>query len=159
MKIVKEIEEDSTLPTFEEATSPWQLIIYAKHLLKQNPACSGAYIVLAEAHILRKEYQLAIEAYRKALELIPNNCDIHYKLAVLLCRFSSNIEESVEHFRLAMELKPKEPKFVSAYAEMLIFINKPEEALFFAQTAAALDPENLTYKNLFLSFCSLHKQK
>ncbi len=141
-------ESDTTFITLEELTNPWQLLVYAKRITQEYPISIGAYIIVGNTHTLRKEYVQAVSAYKTALDLSPFNCVLHYKLALLLWRYSSNIEGALEHFKMAVYLKPDEAKFVYSYAEALLLVGKLEDALFFAKAAVALDPENIAYKDL-----------
>jgi tetratricopeptide (TPR) repeat protein len=146
----KKENEEISYPSFDEAINSWQLIIYANYLLKSNPKCLGAYLILIKAYILRGEYKAAIEACRSALDLSPNNAGLHNKLAILLWKMSSDIQVALEHFKKAIELEPEKIKFIIDYVEALTLVkNSNEEALFFCQAALALDPNNVWTKNLY----------
>ena len=150
MDLIDNKATEIVYPSLDEIINPWQLVLYANQLIREDPDCVGAWILLTKLYILRREYVAAISSCRRALELSPNSANLHSKLAVLLFRTEYMVEAG-EHFKKAMHLEPESAKFVIDYAEFLLTFGRMDEALFYCQIAVALDPENIWYKNLFYS--------
>jgi len=64
------------------------------------------YIVIAEMFMKDEEYEKAMEAYRKALELDQNNIEARYHLGILLSDRMNNIQAALEEFEVIRRLSP-----------------------------------------------------
>jgi tetratricopeptide (TPR) repeat protein len=75
------------------------------------PAAIGAdsaadYRRQAVAYSHRKQWDKAIELYRRALAAEPEDADTHYNLALAL-KYKGEAAASVEEFERAVKLKPE----------------------------------------------------
>jgi tetratricopeptide (TPR) repeat protein len=61
---------------------------------------------LGVSYMKEKYYDMAIDEYQKALELNPNDPDIHYNLAILYDDCSRNPKRAIQHYQKYLELRP-----------------------------------------------------
>jgi tetratricopeptide (TPR) repeat protein len=64
---------------------------------------SDVYVNIANIYTIDKKPALAIENYRKALELSPKDGEIHYNFAATL-EFDSQFEAAIKHYQEAIDL-------------------------------------------------------
>jgi tetratricopeptide (TPR) repeat protein len=99
--------------------------------------------------------QEAIECYRKAIELDPNNAIIHNDLGLSL-HYQGKDEEAIECYQKAIELDPNNATIHSNLGLSLHNQGQDTEAIKCYRKAIELDPNNATiHSNLGLS---LHNQ-
>ncbi len=70
-----------------------------------------------------------IAAYKKALEVNPNNAEVLNNLAYLLASKDMEIETAMEYAKKALELYPNQPGIMDTYAYVLIKMNKYNDAM------------------------------
>jgi tetratricopeptide (TPR) repeat protein len=85
----------------------------------------------------------AIEQYRKALELNPENVHVHQRLGFLLYHVNHQFEEGLAHTREALRLDPRNAFAHSDLGVALLRQNQPDLALAHLQTASATLPRSL----------------
>jgi len=74
-------------------------------LIKKNPDCSEAYLLLGTACIGNGDLDHAMKLLKKAIKVDPSNRDAHYNLCQLLIRLDEpDFEEAATHYRIAVEL-------------------------------------------------------
>jgi cytochrome c-type biogenesis protein CcmH/NrfG len=73
---------------------------------RRNPANAAAWIELGNAYFDADQTKKSIEAYRKALEVQPNNADVVTDMGVML-RKDGKPKEAVEAFDRAIAINPK----------------------------------------------------
>lgn len=87
----------------------------ADHLIGIDPSDAKSYIVRAWAHQYRKEYDLAISDYRRALELNPN-----LALNLFTMSWSEAVAglaaDATEHAQMALKLSPRDIDIWLAWA-------------------------------------------
>ncbi|NWF92621.1 MAG: tetratricopeptide repeat protein [Syntrophaceae bacterium] len=72
--------------------------------LKRLPV---AYLYLGNAYLLKNEFKIASDYYRKAIEKDPNNADAHNNLAWLYYLRRENLDEAENLALRALELNPQ----------------------------------------------------
>lgn len=72
----------------------------------QNPANTAAWIELGNAYFDTDQIKKSIDAYRKALELQPNNADVVTDMGVML-RKDGRPQEAIQAFDRAIAVNPK----------------------------------------------------
>lgn len=89
---------------------------------------------VAKSHLLKGRIllemgrmEVALESFDRALELDPKLTEGHYYEGVVYERFGQG-QKALDAYKAAMELDPSNAQFVVAAAEMLIDMNKLEEA-------------------------------
>ena len=73
---------------------------------RRNPANAAAWVELGNAYFDSDQVKSSIEAYRKALELQPNNADVVTDMGVML-RKDGRPKDAVEAFDRAIAINPK----------------------------------------------------
>jgi cytochrome c-type biogenesis protein CcmH/NrfG len=73
---------------------------------RRNPANAAAWVELGNAYFDSDQVKQSIEAYRKALELQPNNADVATDMGVML-RKDGRPQDAVQAFDRAIAINPK----------------------------------------------------
>lgn len=89
---------------------------------------------VAKSHLLRGRVliemgrlEAALVSVDKAIELKPEEAESHYYRGIIFERFS-NAEEALTNYRAAIEHDTTDPQYVVAAAEMLILLDRLDEA-------------------------------
>ena len=112
-------------------------------LEKIDPEATQFYHLSNDAFELMEKNQLpeAIEKWRKALRLDPDNAATHFSLAVSLS--GNNQEgEAVEEYRKACGLDPHHASWFDHFAVSLALTGDPDAAVANWQQSLTLDPSN-----------------
>jgi tetratricopeptide (TPR) repeat protein len=94
---------------------------------------------LATESLKKRQYPVAIDEWRKAVELGPTEALPRNNLGVSLVE-SGKVEEAIPHYRKALELNPEYPEAHNNLGVALVKAGKPEEALPHYQRALELNP-------------------
>nr|MBF0220768.1 tetratricopeptide repeat protein [Desulfobulbaceae bacterium] len=87
-----------------------QAIIVLNHVLKLDPAHSGAIYKKCKLHLKRKEYELAITGFEELITENTDNADLFYLLSVAYSRIDQ-IDKAIASLQKAIELDPEESKY------------------------------------------------
>ena len=87
-----------------------------------------------------KLFESAIESAKLALELDPNEPEVHRIMGALKLWFERDHDMAKYHFEKARELCPSDVFIISRYAIMLIYFGEFEKALAELERAKRLDP-------------------
>ncbi|MFQ5568749.1 MAG: tetratricopeptide repeat protein [Rhodothermales bacterium] len=103
----------------------------------------GARVYIAEGNEARNkgEFERAVAAYRKALEIDPRNVIAHYNLGTLLGQLKAD-DEAMTYFRAAIELDPNHRDARFNLATALSRAGRFEEALHHFDRVLSLDAED-----------------
>lgn len=96
-------------------------------------------------------------AYRRALELDPNNPTVYQWYALTLA-FAERYDESIALYRRALELDPLSPIINKSYGDVLSFARHFDEAIGQYQRVIELDP-SFPYAHRELGTCYYFKNK
>ena len=80
------------------------------------------------------------KAFRKAIEINPNNAMAHMALSHLL-NILGRPDEAMEHIEIALELDPLNPMIWSFYGVDLVFARRFDEAIKAAEEALRIEPK------------------
>lgn len=122
---------------YEEAQRLYQ------HVVAAQPALADAWLGLAAAHEGRGEVGSAIAAYRRALQLDPDNAEALAALAELTAAGNASAQASV--LRAALARRPEAPSLHAALGRLLAAENRWSEARGAFEAAAALAPTRAEY--------------
>jgi tetratricopeptide (TPR) repeat protein len=117
---------------YDEAERLYQSVIAAQ------PGLADAWLGLAAAHEARSNVAGAIAAYRRALQLDPDNADALAALAELTAAGNSSAQASV--LRAALARRPEAPSLHAALGRLLAAEGRWSEARGAFEAAAALAP-------------------
>ena len=106
--------------------------------IEKNPNNPVAYNVLGDTYVLREKFEMARQAYEKAILLQPDNFSALNNLAWIL---ATSEDEAFRNPRAAVllaaraaELKPT-PQILDTFAECLYRNGQPEEAIYIGEKA------------------------
>jgi TPR repeat protein len=94
-----------------------------KDFVHQAPHFGPGFIGLGEAFAANGKFDEAIEAYKKALELVPDDVDAHYNLAVALYH-KGDKEGAKREIEKAYQLRPGDTTISQARAQLLEAMKK-----------------------------------
>jgi TolB-like protein/class 3 adenylate cyclase len=99
---------DSRKESFDRATE------YANKVLAINDASGAANHLLADIHLMKREYEKANNYYEKALSISPNHSDIQAARGFAL-NYLGIPQEAIMHFKKAMRLSPFYPAWYHSH--------------------------------------------
>jgi len=88
------------------ARDPQDQIVGLEAETRRNPANAAAWIELGNAYFDSDQVKQSIEAYRKALDLQPNNADVATDMGVML-RKDGRPQDAIQAFDRAIAINPK----------------------------------------------------
>ncbi|HEY5966901.1 MAG TPA: adenylate/guanylate cyclase domain-containing protein [Chitinophagaceae bacterium] len=124
-------------------------IKYFERALEKDPDYALAWAGIADTLSLMGEYtnlsrrdlyQKQMDAVHKALEIDPQLAEAHISLAISLMLNDWDWAGAEREFKLGLQLDPKNATGHHWYAELLLFIGKPQEAFKEIDIAVELDP-------------------
>jgi len=116
-KLVELEKENKRLTQIGEFTGNVQVKKQQEHITHLEADLSNArqrmqkqeallHYNLGVSYMKEKYYDMAIDEYQKALELNPDDPDIHYNLAILYDDCSRNPKRAIQHYQKYLELRP-----------------------------------------------------
>jgi len=107
-----------------------------------SPRLWLAHMWLGDLHADAERYNDALESYRRALSVEPNNPDLHSNIGLVASALGM-VSESVAHYESAIALNPRHAYAHNNLAIQLFFCGKLEEALEHARVACNVldDPD------------------
>jgi len=124
-------------------------IKYFERALEKDPDYALAWAGIADTLSLMGEYtnlsrrdlyQKQMDAIHKALAIDPQLAEAHISFAISLMLNDWDWSGAEREFKLGLQLDPKNATGHHWYAELLLFIGKPEEAFKEIDIAVELDP-------------------
>ena len=117
----------------------------------------SAHSALAMELAAAERYEEAINPFRWALSLEPNNAGCHFALGNAL-KYTGRFNKAIASYRRAVELEPETPSIVEGLGVALAEASRPEEAIEVFRQALALDDSAVTvHFNLGIAFVSLER--
>ncbi|MFG0335200.1 MAG: tetratricopeptide repeat protein, partial [Maioricimonas sp. JB049] len=116
--------------------------------LQQQPDGAMLHLHFASFAQLIREYDLAIQHYRRTVELEPQMAAAYNELAVLLLLHRNNSEEALAAVRTAIEIRGMHPALLDTEAMVLIAMQQFEEASRLLERAIAEQPSPVYYFHL-----------
>lgn len=108
----------------------------------EAPAAEYArHMDLALEAMKDRRYDVAVEAWKKALALAPSEPRAHNSLGVALTEIGQ-AKEAIRHYRQAVQLNPQYPEAWNNLGEALVGSGALEEAVAQFEKALALEPAN-----------------
>jgi tetratricopeptide (TPR) repeat protein len=79
---------------------------FLQSVLKDDPKSLNTLIQLGNAYFDSGQIDRAIETYSKALEIVPNNADVHTDLGIMYRR-KGDYDRAIAEFKKAAEIDPQ----------------------------------------------------
>jgi eukaryotic-like serine/threonine-protein kinase len=136
---------------------------FFRHAIERDPALALAYAGLGETYVTQawlnskdsaETVPLAKAALKKALELDPNLVETYLLAADVALYFDWDWANAGVNYRKAIELSPSNDVGHREYANYLLVLDRPDEAIAEARIAQSLDPLS-TYSTHELGWCFL----
>ena len=119
-----------------------------KELLTQYPTSVLLYNLNGAANASLKNYDVAIESYKRAIECNPNHAEAHNNLGIVY-RDTGNLTAAIESYKKALALNPNYAKCYNNLGNVLRDRNEPERAIESYQKAVRVNPNYAeAYKNM-----------
>ena len=132
---------------------------YLNSAIEKNPDWAPLYAGLAElwTWIQQSGWEAPsvagpkiIENLNKAMELDPDIAEVHYQSAVIAQLVEWNWEKSEKEFLKALAINPNDAFSRLMYAQLLLILDRDDEALAQRELAISLDPLNPVTKLLYI---------
>jgi Tfp pilus assembly protein PilF len=101
---------------------------HIEEVVKNGAQYAPAYQLAARLAVEKGEFDKAGDYAATAVRIDPDSPEAHYILGTVH-QTLSHLEEALEEFTVAAELGRSDGKYALAQAEMLVALDKPEEAL------------------------------
>jgi DNA-binding winged helix-turn-helix (wHTH) protein/Tfp pilus assembly protein PilF len=158
-------ERASTLLARRQKNDLLSAIPLFRQVIAQNPQAAEAYLGIAEAKIELLEEQVTEQdnddevraLLMKALELNPNLARAHMWLAHLLLRHDHDLRAAEQHFKISLELNPRDDLSHFLYEQLLLVEKRFDEARKHIALAREINP--LTYPYTYLVWVYLLEKK
>lgn len=113
--------------------------------VRRNPTNAVAFRNLARGYVRTKQYDKALKAYERSLELDPKNAETRYEYAKLLQRLGEKERYRAE-LQKAYEADPKNPKILRELARLERGAGRDARALELLRDALKRDGKNTSLK-------------
>ena len=112
-----------------------------KDVIEEDPNDVLAYNHLGAIQATLGHHQTAVQSYQRALQVDPNHPILHYNLAVSY-EALGNLQEAKTSYENALRSKPGWIEAMCRYADLLIKLNKVDEACETLQQANRIERNN-----------------
>ncbi len=122
----------------------------AEKALSLDAMDPATYSVLSNLYVMQRQYEKAITAAEKAIELSPAGARAHFSMGIAL-QFACKFDAAIPYFEEAIRLNPYPPGiYFRALASVYRFAGRYDESLVEYQKALNLNPGDL-FTNLGLT--------
>ncbi len=146
MRLGEEAEAEVHFALAEEAQQMQQEVNEAQEAVNRNPRDVQNWFRLSEAHRQAEMYDRALDAYKRAIAIIPNDLRMHINLASLMLE-SGDIDGAIARYRMVVD---HDPSLTDAWLNLGVAYGNAErydEARQAWEMTIRLDPGNRTARN------------
>lgn len=126
-----------------------------KAILRAHPDCFDALHLLGHIAKAQGDVAQALEHYRKAITLRPNEGEFHYSLGVVY-QETEQLEQAADAYRAALRSKPTHIKAQENLAIVLAAQRQFDEAVRLLEQTAKVQPDN---PQLLANFAEILRQR
>ena len=116
-----------------------------------NASYVPAYVNLADLYRSGANEAEAEKVLRRALEVAPENADVHHALGLVLVR-QKRMDKALDELRQASALGSDNPRYIYVYAVALNSAGKPEQAVMVLQGAHNAHPDDVDILTALVAF-------
>ena len=128
--------------------NPWQTALHLKRLMRAGVADDSVFALMGLCQTLLGNYNSAVSAYQRALELAPDNPWYHHNLGHLLDVGMGNAKIGAKHLRIAYRLESMNNEIAASFAHCLARLGRFAEARAIAKRAVNGSPYNKDHRAL-----------
>jgi len=128
--------------------NPWQTALHLKRLMRAGDTDDSVFALMGLCQTLLGNYNSAVSAYRRALELAPDNPWYHHNLGHLLDVGMGNAKTGAKHLRIAYRLESTDSEIAASFAHCLARLGRLAEARAIAKRAVKGSPYNKDHRDL-----------
>jgi len=128
--------------------NPWQTALHLRRLIRADAVDDGVFALMGLCQTLLGNYNCAAAAYRRALELAPDNPWYHHNLGHLLDVGMGNPKTGAKHLRIAYRIEATDSEIAASFAHCLARLGRFAEARAVAKRAVNGSPCNKDHRAL-----------
>jgi Tfp pilus assembly protein PilF len=128
-------------------------------VISQSPTDVSARLLLGKVEELARNYPIALEQYRKAVELDKGNVQALNDLAYLLAEYGKQPDEALKFAQKAGELAPDSPVVADTLGWVLYRKALYTSAIPYLEHAASVEPTGLHKCHLALAYIKSGNQQ
>ncbi len=158
MRLGEEDEAEAHLALVEEAQQIQQEINEAQEAANRNPRDVQNWLRLSEAHRQAEMYDRALDAYKRAIAIVPNDLRMHVNLASLMLE-SGDADGAIARYRMIVD---RDPSFADAWLNLGVAYGNAErydEARQAWEMTIRLDSGNRTARNYLNQLARMASEK
>ena len=146
MRLGEETEAEVHLGMVEETQQIQQEINEASDAINRNPSDLNNWLRLSDAHRKAGMYDRALDAYKRAIAIVPNDLRLHVNLATLMLE-SGDTDAAITQYRMIVD---RDSAFVEAWLNLGVAYGnagRHDEARQSWEMALRLDPGSRAARN------------
>jgi len=130
----------------------------AKKALNLDPELAEAHLTLGRTYDFEKEGKLAIEEFRKVIELLPNSNDAYRRLGWVYIYNFSDYDKGIKYFQKALEIRPTDAKSYRGMGLSYTSLRRYDEAIKNIKEGLEIAPDDF-YLLAFLADAYRYKRR
>lgn len=158
MRLGEEAEAEVHLALAEEAQQIQQEINEAHDAVNRNPSEVQNWLDLSDVHRRAGMYDRALDAYKRAIAIVPNDLRMHVNLASLMLE-SGDADGAIAQYRMIVD---RDPSFADAWLNLGVAYGNAErydEARQAWEMTIRLDSGNRTARNYLNQLARMASEK
>jgi len=137
----------------------WKCIRWMEKVTSLDPEDPDAFYRLGVAYEKNKDFEAAIQAYKRVIKIKSDHAKAHYRTGILYLA-KQEYKTAVEPLKKALKIEPDSPEINFRLGVAHDRLQEHEKAISFFSRAVEINPDFLkVYKNMALSYDSMGKHK
>ncbi len=127
---------------------PWRAALHLRCVAREQPDDDVVHALMGLCQALLGNFQSAVAAYRRALQIAPRNPWYHHNLGHLLDVALGQPDQAAPHLHAAHRMEPEEHEITASLAHCLARLGELDEARALAEEAVHEAPRNRDHRAL-----------